>query len=54
MNGVIDDVYVLDDDHFFLGGLGSLTPRTLSILAIIWPVGTDFPASQEFTSDFGT
>ena len=40
-------------DHFFFG-LGNLTPSTLSILAIMLPVGTDLPASHWLTSDFGT
>ena len=39
--------------HFF-DGLGSFTPSTLSIFAIKFPVGKDFPASHELTSDLGT
>ena len=39
--------------HFF-DGLGNFTPNTLSILAIKLPVGNDFPAYHEFTSDLGT
>jgi hypothetical protein len=34
-------------------GLGSFTPRTFSILAITALGGTDFPASQAFTSALG-
>ena len=37
-----------------LFGLGSLTPKTLSILAMIFPVGNDFPAYHKFTYDFCT
>lgn len=39
--------------HLFLGGLGNFTPSTFSIFTIIAPLGTDFPASHEFTSDLG-
>lgn len=48
---------MLTKDHEYtdhLLALGSFTPRTLSILAIRFPVGTDFPASQAFTYDFWT
>lgn len=37
----------------FFGGLGSFTPRTFYILAIMAFGGTDFPAYHAFTSGFG-
>ena len=42
----------MSGDQFLLGR-GSLTPSTLSILAICMPVGTDLPASQALMSDLG-
>ena len=41
------------DHNQFLFGLGSFTPRTLSILAIWSPLGIPFPFSHELMSDFG-
>ena len=51
-NEVKDHSYIGYCRFQFLFGLGSLTPRTLSIFAIKLPEGKDFPASHAFTSDF--
>lgn len=46
------EIRYIRSNHFFLG-LGNLVPKAFYIFTIFNPVGTDFPAYQELTSDLG-